>query len=208
MVAAVIVAHPDDETLWAGGTILAHPDWSWFVATLCRASDPDRAPRFRRALACLNAQGAMGDLDDGPQQAPLPDALVDGALLSLAGGRRFDLVLTHGPRGEYTRHRRHEEVCRAVSRLWQSGRLSTFALWTFAYEDGGGRTLPRARAGAGRRLVLASGLWRRKYEIVTRVYGFGPRSFEAAATPRVEAFDTFRSARAARQWSHDRKSPA
>jgi len=23
--AAVIVAHPDDETLWAGGTILSHP---------------------------------------------------------------------------------------------------------------------------------------------------------------------------------------
>ena len=23
---AVIVAHPDDETLWAGGTMLMHPD--------------------------------------------------------------------------------------------------------------------------------------------------------------------------------------
>jgi LmbE family N-acetylglucosaminyl deacetylase len=24
---AIIVAHPDDETLWAGGTILNHPYW-------------------------------------------------------------------------------------------------------------------------------------------------------------------------------------
>ena len=38
---AVIVAHPDDETLWAGGTILNHPSWHWFVACLCRGNDQD-----------------------------------------------------------------------------------------------------------------------------------------------------------------------
>ena len=45
----IIVAHPDDETLWAGGTILSHPEWSVFVISLCRASDTDRAPKFNRA---------------------------------------------------------------------------------------------------------------------------------------------------------------
>ena len=30
----VIVAHPDDETLWAGGTLLMHPDCRWTVVTL------------------------------------------------------------------------------------------------------------------------------------------------------------------------------
>jgi LmbE family N-acetylglucosaminyl deacetylase len=43
---AVIVAHPDDETLWAGGTILSHPSWQWFIVCLCRGSDKDRAPKF------------------------------------------------------------------------------------------------------------------------------------------------------------------
>jgi LmbE family N-acetylglucosaminyl deacetylase len=28
---AVIIAHPDDETLWAGGIILSHPSWLWFI---------------------------------------------------------------------------------------------------------------------------------------------------------------------------------
>ena len=59
---AVIVAHPDDETLWAGGTILMYPEWDWFVVTLCRANDPDRAPKFHRVLEILHAKGDMGNL--------------------------------------------------------------------------------------------------------------------------------------------------
>ena len=50
---AVVVAHPDDETLWAGGLLLGHPEWSPFIVTLCRGQDPDRAPKFQRALECL-----------------------------------------------------------------------------------------------------------------------------------------------------------
>ena len=70
---AVIVAHPDDETLWAGGTILSQPAWNWFIATLCRASDGDRAPRFFQALKAFGANGKMSDLDDGPNQDPLAE---------------------------------------------------------------------------------------------------------------------------------------
>ncbi len=69
--AAVVVAHPDDETLWCGGYILNHPEFHWRIVTLCRASDPDRAPKFRRVLQRLGAEGEMADLDDGPDQVPL-----------------------------------------------------------------------------------------------------------------------------------------
>ena len=70
---AVIVAHPDDETLWAGGTILSHPEWKWFIVCLCRGNDEDRSFRFKKALKILKSEGIMGDLDDGPEQKPLED---------------------------------------------------------------------------------------------------------------------------------------
>ena len=50
----VVVAHPDDETLWAGGTILSHPAWNWYILSLCRISEC-RAPLshpFLHALCC------------------------------------------------------------------------------------------------------------------------------------------------------------
>jgi LmbE family N-acetylglucosaminyl deacetylase len=189
--AAVVVARPEDESLWAGGLMLMHHQCDWWVVTLCRGSDPDRVPRFGRALEALGAAGAMGDLDDGPDQAPLSDDEVRGAVLALLGGRDLDLVVTHGPEGEYTRHRRHEQASRAVGALWREGRLGAGALWMFAYEDGGGRYLPRARTDAHRSALLGDRAWRLKRDIVTGLYGFGSGSFEARATPRVEAFWCF-----------------
>jgi LmbE family N-acetylglucosaminyl deacetylase len=189
--AAVVVAHPDDETLWCGGFILEHPGWSWHLVTLCRAHDPDRSPRFRRVVARLGATGALGDLDDGPEQRPLPPGEVEDAVASLLSDRAFDVVLTHGPRGEYTRHRRHEECCRAVVALWQTGRLETRELCLFAYEDGGRAYLPRVCEDADRRRTLPERIWSGKLEIVTDLYGFGPQSWEARATPREEGFWCF-----------------
>jgi LmbE family N-acetylglucosaminyl deacetylase len=185
---AVIVAHPDDETLWAGGTMLMHPHCQWTVVTLCRKSDPDRAPRFFEALKEFNARGAMGDLDDGPEQAPLSSREVQDCILELLGSDRFDLVFTHDLRGEYTRHLRHEEVARAVLALRRDGMLRCRELFTFAYEDRGGKYLPRPIKKAGLVIELRNRIWKRKYRIITNVYGFAPNSFEARTTPEQEAF--------------------
>jgi LmbE family N-acetylglucosaminyl deacetylase len=192
---AVVVAHPDDETLWAGGTILMHPESRWNVITLCRASDPDRAPRFHRALEQLNATGAMGDVDDGPEQSPLPLRTVQDAIAELLPSEKIDLVITHGLWGEYTRHLRHEETARAVLALRETGRLNTRELWMFAYEDGGGKYVPRPRMSADVYTRLPEEIWRKKYEIITATYGFGAESFEAKTTPRREAFWLFGSPR-------------
>lgn len=196
---AVVVAHPDDEVLWCGGLLLSHPEWNTFVAVLCRAGDPDRAPRLDRALARLGARGAIGALDDGPEQRPLEGGLVAERILDLLPDRAFDLILTHSPRGEYTRHRRHEETGRAVWSLWSRGVLSAAELWLFAYEDGGRAYLPRPEAGAEVRLALPGPVFEEKRRLITEVYNYGEATWEARTTPREEAFRRFTSPEAARE---------
>ncbi|OHB68505.1 MAG: hypothetical protein A2Y77_08660 [Planctomycetes bacterium RBG_13_62_9] len=185
---AVIVAHPDDETLWAGGTMLMHPDSCWTVVTLTRKSDPDRAPRFHKALEHFKARGVMGDLDDGPEQRPLSVIEVQDAIMDLLPSDRLDLVLTHGPWGEYTSHKRHEEVSKAVRALRDSGRLTAGEIWMFAYDDKGGKRLPQPMIDADVYFRLPEPIWTEKRQIITEVYGFAPDSFEARATPRDESF--------------------
>ncbi|MFH1614392.1 MAG: PIG-L family deacetylase [Planctomycetota bacterium] len=186
--AAIIVAHPDDETLWAGGTILMHRQTSWTVITLCRKSDPDRSAKFGRAIKELNAAGAMGDLDDGPEQNSLDRCDVQNIILELLPLRKFGLIITHGPRGEYTRHLRHEETGAAVMTLWENGNLSAEQVWRFAYEDGRGKYLPRPVENADIKIRLSDEIWQKKYDIITGTYGFAADSFEARVTPRQEAF--------------------
>jgi LmbE family N-acetylglucosaminyl deacetylase len=197
---AVIVAHPDDETLWAGGTILSKPEWHCFVACLCRKNDPDRAPKFEKALAILGANGAMGDMDDGPEQTPLYENEVENAILKLLPPIHFDIIITHSIYGEYTRHRRHEEIGRAVIRLWHAGKLTTDELWAFAYEDHERKYNPMAIESAPVFYALPHNLWEKKYSIVTNTYGFNTESWEARTTPKEEAFWQFLNVDLAQKW--------
>ena len=203
---AVLVAHPDDETLWAGGTLLSETSWSPFVGCACRAHDADRAPKFYRVLKQLRAQGAMADLDDGPEQSPLADEQVEESLLECLPSRHFDRILTHSPLGEYTRHLRHEDVARAVLRLWLRGVLTAAELWLFAYDDHGGSRLPCALANADIVFELSLEVWERKHRLITQDYGFAEASWEARVTPRSEAFFRVANAGHATAWLEQRRS--
>lgn len=201
--AALVVAHPDDETIWAGGTVLVHPEWKWTVVSLCRATDPDRALRFRRAVQKLGGTGRIGELNDEPEQPPLDGNEVQQVILSLLPSEHFNLVLTHSPYGEYTRHRRHEETSQAVVALWEKGLIRADEVWMFAYEDrgkGGKRDLPRAIKTAHRLVHLPEDIWQEKYRTITEIYGFSPESYEARIVLKEEAFWCFRSAGEFHKW--------
>jgi LmbE family N-acetylglucosaminyl deacetylase len=197
---AVIVAHPDDETLWAGGTILNHPFWNFYIVSLCRASDTNRAPKFIQALEVFKADGTMGDLDDGPDQYPLDEKEVEENIIRMLPRKHYDLIISHNPNGEYTRHLRHEEVSRAVIRLWSAGKITGSILWTFAYEDGGKRYNPKPVESANIYNVLTKDIWLRKYLTITETYGFDKNSFEAQTTPLAEAFWRFANPDDAQKW--------
>jgi LmbE family N-acetylglucosaminyl deacetylase len=190
---AIIAAHPDDETLWAGGTILMHPDVSWTIITLCRKSDQDRASKFFRAIEKFNAKGVMGDLDDEPKQEPLDSDTIQNTIMELLPGHSFDTIITHSISGEYTRHLRHEEAAHAVFALWRSGKLQAEQVWSFAYEDGEKKYLPRPDRNADLQIKLPYNIWQQKYTIITEIYGFDKESFEARTTPKEEAFRCYRN---------------
>ncbi|HEY5509762.1 MAG TPA: PIG-L family deacetylase [Prolixibacteraceae bacterium] len=197
---AVIVAHPDDETLWAGGMILSHPEWNWFIVCLCRRSDMERASKFGKAVKILSAKGIMGDLDDGPIQIPLDESEVENSIMELLPEKHYDLLITHNITGEYTRHLRHEEISKAVIKLWQNGKISASELWTFAYEDGNKAYFPIAIGKASVFKQLPQNIWNKKYNIITETYGFDQNSWEAKTVPHAEAFWQFKDHIQAKGW--------
>jgi len=197
---AIIVAHPDDETLWAGGTISSNSTWNCFIVSVCRGSDTDRAPKFYNALKVLKSEGIMGNLDDGPEQNPLDEAELEQTILNLLPKRHYDLIITHNPNGEYTRHLRHEEVSKAVINLWQNNKVSTNELRTFAYEDDHRKHLPLPIKKAPIYYSLSKEIWLRKFNILSETYGFGINSWELQTTPRAEAFWQFTNSLNAKDW--------
>jgi LmbE family N-acetylglucosaminyl deacetylase len=197
---AIIVAHPDDETLWAGGTILNHPEWECFIITLCRKSDRDRAPKFLKVLKEFNANGKMGDMDDGTEQKPIEANKVQLALLQLLPATKFDLIITHNPHGEYTTHIRHQEVSQAVITLWYNSAITASSLWVFAYEDHNRNYFPKPVKDADLHFPLTENVWRHKYDIITKLYGFDKESWEAQTTPKEEAFWQFAEPNTAFKW--------
>ncbi|MCX8053280.1 MAG: PIG-L family deacetylase [Armatimonadetes bacterium] len=182
----VVVAHPDDETIWMGGTILKLSDCRWHVMALCRGDDTDRAPRFLRAAEALGVQAYISDLDDGsPKLAQLSDNLHEiKCRVAPLAARGFDLIFTHGENGEYG-HTRHRQVHRAVREMIESGEARGDLVY-FDYRKVGSSCVPCRDAQV--LLELTPDEHVAKQHIVRDIYGFRPGSFEYESAGLVEAF--------------------
>jgi hypothetical protein len=200
LTAAVIVARPIEETLWAGGLILGCPNWNWFILALCGGGSADLSPRFWQALDTYDAIGCMSDLDDSPEPEPLDPTEIRRTILAQLPATDLDVIVTHGPLGEYTQSLRSEETSQAVTDLWRSSGLTTKHLLMFAYEDAKRTHLARPRPDAHLRQPLPDPLRTAKHRLATSVYGLEPDSWLARSVQPEEAFYHFDSPQACEQW--------
>ena len=101
---ALVVAHPDDESIWFGGLLAAEPgDWTIICCSI-PLTDPERAWKFFNACDVLRAK---------PRLLPFVErgARDDLLHLDLIDTSQFDEIVTHGVVGEYG-HRHHVQINR------------------------------------------------------------------------------------------------
>ncbi len=147
---AVVVAHPDDETLWATGMIAAGVD---VICCTVPRKDPPRAIEFFEAVRTLGGF---------PILIPFIEPLYDEDIehLDMLDLRRYETVITHNQRGEYG-HRHHMNVHEHVLQS------NVPNVWTFGYGKGTrvreglrGRKLAALRAYEGQSPADTEPKWR------------------------------------------------
>jgi LmbE family N-acetylglucosaminyl deacetylase len=105
----VVVAHPDDESLWLGGTLLALRDREPHVVVICLTNQHNgvRSREFREACAALGAQAVLVDFPDGAHH-PLRGAGARIAdMIAAQSAIPFLGVVTHAPHGNERSHPQH-----------------------------------------------------------------------------------------------------
>lgn len=185
----VIVAHPDDETIWMGGTILLKKDAKWTIFSLCRKDDKDRAPKFKRVCKVYRAEALISDLEDEEImniKQSLPE--IEERILKQIKEKNFTYIFTHGYNGEYG-HCRHKGVHLVVKKLVEKGILKCDKLFFFAYKLNSKKTITNLpNSSVSLVFKLNKKIFKKKKDIIKNLYGFSRNSFENANCLAKETF--------------------
>ena len=122
--AAIFTAHPDDETIWMGGTILKYKNWAWdlFVLSGCNGRIcllENNVKNYYNAfgvgsfnIQCFNFQDSQNCDIVAAQEEPFREKVKNIDL------NKYDIIFTHNKKGEYSvpnGHPQHILVNKVVS---------------------------------------------------------------------------------------------
>jgi len=188
----VIITHPDDETIWMGGTLLKNKDkWDITIISLCRKEDKDRAPKFKKACNIFNAKYFISDLDDSEQEDFKKISnkdIIKRIQQFLKQNIKFDYIFTHGKNGEYG-HIRHIEVHNAVNEMLNKKQLLAKKVFFFSYINDEKTEICYIDKNADKLIKLKNIYFNKKIWLIQEIYGFEEKSFESKCCTNTEAFN-------------------
>lgn len=164
--ALLIVAHPDDETIFCGGTLLSYPEWNWNIICVTMQQDTPRPQEFDDAMKMFKNFGVninsylTLNKPDYNQDLSLQDHDEwKHSIIQL--NAKPDIVFTHNEMGEYG-HKHHIAVSKIVRELFSN-------VWEFVY-PGDVNISPQPRKSKVNEIQLNRNILDKKKQIYDTCY--------------------------------------
>jgi len=185
----VIVAHPDDETIWMGGNLIRNKkNWDTTIICLCRKYDKDRAPKFKKACKIFGVKGYMNNIDD-KKFYPLKNKTIIKEILKKSK-KEYDILFTHGKNGEYG-HIRHLEIHKAVKEILEKKLINAKKIFFFSYLKKKNKFQGYSiyNSSANKFIRLNHNELLLKKHLIRDVYRYIQNGFEEKSSGNIEGFD-------------------
>jgi len=183
----VIVTHPSDETLWAGGTLLMHPETKWTILSLCGGDNTELKEKFTKATELYGAEPVIGDFNSETEQASSVFH-IQKLLSKLLFSERFDVIITHSFWGEYSHTQAASMTAKSVLGMTRTGQLKARQILQFAYEKKQDNSLITPVQEADILIELDKEFLERKLQIMTGIYGYSQDTIEVKSVSNEETF--------------------
>ncbi|MCD4705920.1 PIG-L family deacetylase [bacterium] len=130
----LLVAHPDDETIFCGGTMLLYPNCQWTVISI---TDIGRPIAFKDAIESFKKLGVnivyyktlgQKNVDQGAELSNLVEARTIWEKVVIEQNFSADITFTHNEKGEYG-HGAHKLLSVVADNLFSN-------VWKFIYPKG------------------------------------------------------------------------
>ena len=118
----MIVAHPDDESLFGGAQLILEDEWK--VICVTNGDCPIRRAEFESVMYITNSRFEMWDYPD-KMYSPFDENELKPDLERVINERKWSKILTHNALGEYG-HPHHKQIHLLMRKLVPD-------LWTFDY---------------------------------------------------------------------------